>query len=138
MLKSLQESKKENFFFQIDQPHEGGSTLWLIANISISQINNNINNDNNNYGYYLYLRNSNFYSDFPFNYRNKKTNIKKIENEVTIVMDMKKRELKYIINNEDKNNNEPLYTNIPIEKPLYPTILLYDENDSICFIDQKL
>ena len=53
-------------------------------------------------------------------------------------MDMKKRELKYIINNEDKNNNDPLYTNIPIEKPLFPTILLYDENDSICFIDQKL
>ena len=128
--------QKGKLYFQIDQPHEGGSTLWLIADISISQINNNKNNDNNNYGYYLYLRNSNFYSDFPFKYRNKKTNIKKIENEVTIVMDVKKRELKYIINNEDKNNNDPLYTNIPIEKPLYPTILLYDENDSICFIDQ--
>ena len=41
---------------------------------------------------------------------------------------MKKRTLKFIINNEDKGDS---YTNIPIDKPLYPTVLLYRKDDSV-------
>ena len=41
---------------------------------------------------------------------------------------MKKRTLKFIINNEDKGES---YTNIPMEKPIYPAVLLYNTNDSV-------
>jgi len=43
-------------------------------------------------------------------------------------MNMKKRTLKFIINNEDKGDS---YINIPIDKPLFPAVLLLNQNDSI-------
>jgi len=43
-------------------------------------------------------------------------------------MNMKKRALKFIINDEDKGDS---YTNIPIDKPLFPAIILHHKNDSI-------
>ena len=43
-------------------------------------------------------------------------------------MNMKKRTLKFIINNEDKGDS---YTDIPIDKPIFPAVLLYDTNDSV-------
>ena len=43
-------------------------------------------------------------------------------------MNLKKRTLKFIINNEDKGES---YTNIPIDKPLFPAVLLYYQNDSV-------
>ena len=45
---------------------------------------------------------------------------------------MKKRALKFIINNEDKGDS---YTDIPIDKPLFPAVLLAHQNDSIEIID---
>ena len=41
---------------------------------------------------------------------------------------MKKRTLKFLINNEDKGDS---YINISIDKPLFPAILLCSKNDSI-------
>ena len=41
---------------------------------------------------------------------------------------MKERTLKFIIDNEDKG---PSYSNIPIDKPLFPAICLYNTNDSV-------
>lgn len=128
--------QKGKFYFQIEQDHEGGLASWYIADISISQLDNNSKtNDDNNYGYYLYLRNSSLYSDSPYNYRNEKTNLQKIEDEVTIIMDMSKRTLAFNLNNEEKNDKDVLYNNIPIEKPLYPTVVLYNKNDSIAFLE---
>ena len=46
-------------------------------------------------------------------------------------MDMPKRTLKFLIDNEDRGE---LYTNIPIEKPLYPAIFMYYTFDSLQFI----
>ena len=43
-------------------------------------------------------------------------------------MNMKKRTLKFIINNEDKGDS---YTDIPIDKPLFPAVLLYHKDDSV-------
>ena len=43
-------------------------------------------------------------------------------------MNMKKKILKFKINNEDKGDS---YINIPIDKPIFPAVLLYDSNDSI-------
>ena len=47
-------------------------------------------------------------------------------------MNMEKRTLKFIINNEDKGDS---YTNIPIDKPLFPAVMLYHINDSVEIIE---
>ena len=47
-------------------------------------------------------------------------------------MNMKKRTLKFIINNEDKGES---YTDIPMDKPIYPAVFLYDTNDSVEIMD---
>ena len=47
-------------------------------------------------------------------------------------MNMKKRTLKFIIDNEDKGDS---YINIPIDKPLFPAVLLYHTNDSVEIIE---
>ena len=43
-------------------------------------------------------------------------------------MNMKERTLKYLIDNEDKGVS---FKDIPVEKPIYPAIFMYYENDSI-------
>ena len=63
-----------------------------------------------------------------FIYTNKQTNLSKVNDEVIVIMNMKKRTLKFIINNEDKGDS---YTNIPIDKSLFPAVLLHDQNDSV-------
>ena len=82
----------------------------------------------NSCGWYIYCSNSTLYSGPPFNYSNKQTNLGKIKDEIVVVMNMKKRTLKFIINNEDKGDS---YTDIPIDKPLFPAVLLYNKNDSV-------
>ena len=84
----------------------------------------------NNCGWYLYCLYSppTLYSGAPFNYRNLKTNLSGVTDEVIVVMNIKKKTLKFIINNEDKGDS---YTNIPIDKPLFPDICLYEKDDSI-------
>ena len=47
-------------------------------------------------------------------------------------MNMQKRTLKFIINNEDKGES---YSDIPIDKPLVPAICLYHSNDSVEIIN---
>ena len=41
---------------------------------------------------------------------------------------MKKRTLKFIINNEDKGDS---YINIPIDKPLFPAVCMSTKDDSV-------
>ena len=81
-------------------------------------------------GWYLFCKDSepSLHSGPPFNYSCVKTNLSKVNNEIVVVMNMKKRTLKYIINNEDKGDS---YSNIPIDKPLYPAVCLYNKNDSV-------
>ena len=81
-----------------------------------------------NCGWYLYCYDSSLYSGTPFNYNGSNTNLSKVKNEITMIMNMKKRTLKFIINNEDKGDS---YSNIPIDKPIYPAVFLLDINDSI-------
>ncbi len=47
-------------------------------------------------------------------------------------MNMNKRTLKFIIDNEDKWES---FTDIPIDKPLFPAVLLYYKNDSVEIVD---
>ena len=84
----------------------------------------------NTCGWYLFCYSSppTLYSGPPFNYSNVNTNLSDVKDEIVIVMNMKKRTLKFIINNEDKGDS---YTNIPIDKPLYPAVLLYRKDDSV-------
>ena len=79
-------------------------------------------------GWYLGCDNSCLYSGPPFNYNGNKTNLNEVNDEVIIVMNMKKGALKFIINNEDKGDS---YTNIPIDKPLFPAVLLAYQNNSV-------
>ena len=79
-------------------------------------------------GWYFACDNSNLYSGPPHKFAGKKTDIKKPESEIIVVMNMNKRTLKFIVDNEDKGDS---YTDIPIGKPLYPAVLLYHLNDSI-------
>ena len=83
---------------------------------------------NKNYGWYYYCWNGCLYSGPPHNYQNKDINLKSKTNEIKIVMNMKKRTLKFIIDNEDKGES---YTDIPLDKPISPSVLLYDKNDSV-------
>ena len=82
----------------------------------------------NNCGWYYYCYNSTLYSGPPFNYSAKSSGLSKVNDEIVVVMNMKKRTLKFIINNEDKGDS---YTNIPIDKPIFPVICLAHQNDSV-------
>ena len=127
---------KGKFFFQIEQPHIGGTTSFFIADISIEELNNN----KSMVGNYLFLKNSKLFSGAPFNYKNKKTDLKIINDEIVIIMDMKEKTLKFIIDKETEINYEDskniYYKDIQVDNPLFPTVLLYDENDSIAFLEQ--
>ena len=79
-------------------------------------------------GWYFACDNSYLYSGPPHKYSGRQSNIKKPKNEIIVVMNMNKRTLKFIVDNEDKGDS---YTDIPIDKPLYPAVLLYHLNDSI-------
>ena len=81
-----------------------------------------------NCGWYYYCSNSTLYSGPPHKYRGKNTRLGLVNDEIIVVMDINKGRLKFIINNEDKGYS---YTNIPINKPLFPAILLCDQYDSV-------
>ena len=51
-----------------------------------------------------------------------------MKDEIVVVMNMKNRTLKFIIDNEDKGES---FTNIPVDKPLIPIVLLVNLNDSV-------
>ena len=82
----------------------------------------------NTCGWYFYCYNQHLYSGQPFNYSNKGTNLSKVNDEIVLVMNMKKRALKFIISNEDKGDS---YTDIPIDKPIFPAVILVHTNDSV-------
>ena len=82
----------------------------------------------NTCGWYFHCKQLSLYSGPPYNYYNESTNLKNVKDEITIIMNIKKRTLKFIIDNEDKGDS---YTNIPIDKPIFPAVLLPDTNDSV-------
>ena len=79
-------------------------------------------------GWYYYCFNSTLYSGPPFYYDEKNSGLGKINNEITVIMNIKKKSLKFKINNEDKGDS---YINIPIDKPIFPAVELYDKDYSI-------
>ena len=81
-----------------------------------------------NLGWYIRCSNLKLYSDSPQDYRDKKTKIKQIKDEIKIIMNIEKGTLKFIVDNEDKGEQ---YENIPTNEPLVPAVLLYDSNDKV-------
>jgi len=76
----------------------------------------------NTCGWYFYLYNSYLHSGSPHNY-SKWTYLTSKNDEIIVIMIMNQRTIKFIINYEDKGES---YTDIPIDKPLFPAILLHD------------
>ena len=106
-------------------------TKYKCINIGVAPIDFDVYSSSyDTCGWYLYCKPSSptLYSGPPYQYNGKKTLLSKIEDEVIIEMNMKKRTLKFIINNEDKGDS---YNNIPLDKPIFPVVLLYDKNDSV-------
>ena len=86
---------------------------------------------NNNFGWYYWCNDGSLFSGPPHNYQYKGISLKSKKNEVTVVMNMKKRSLKFIIDGEDKD----CYRDIPLEKPIFPSVLLYNKDDSVEIIE---
>ena len=101
--------------------------------VGVAPIDFDINSSlHNTYGWYFYCANSTLYSGPPHNYLGKYLNLGNVKEEIIIIMNMEKRTLKFIINNEDKGDS---FTNIPIDKPLVPAICLYHQNDTVEIIN---
>ena len=102
-------------------------------NVGVAPIDFNINSSSyDTCGWYCYCGDSKLWSGPPYNYTGKVLGLSKVNDEIIIVMNMKKRALKFIINDEDKGDS---YTNIPIDKPIFPAVLLVTQNDSIEIIE---
>ena len=93
------------------------------SDFDINKINNH-----DSCGWYFCCSDLCLYSGPPFNHNRKNSNLSKVNDEIIVIMNMKKRTLKFIINNEDKGDS---YTNIPIDKPIFPAVLLGNEGDSV-------
>ena len=97
--------------------------------VGVAPIDFDINSSNySTCGWYFYCYDSTLYSGPPYKYSSKNSGLSKVNDEIIIKMNMKKRTLKFIINNEDKGDS---YTNIPIDKPIFPSVLLCQPDDSV-------
>ena len=103
--------------------------------IGVAPIDFDINffsSSSDNCGWYLHCNyifdNPQYYSGPPHNYIYKLTNLNKVKDELIIIMKMNKRTLKFIIDNEDKGES---YSDFPIDKPIFPAVLLYNKDDSV-------
>ena len=105
-----------------------GNIMIGVANIDFD-INSSSYESDKNKGWYYYPYDGTLYSGPPDNYQGKNINkLKSKNNEIQVIMNMKKGTLKFIIDKEDKGDS---FTNIPLDKPLFPSVLLYFLNDSI-------
>ena len=104
------------------------SSKYIMVGVAPIDFDINEINQYSKCGWYCVCHSSTLYSGPPFKYNNKNSSLSNVNNEITIIMNMKKRTLKFKINNEDKDDS---YTNIPIDKPIFPAILLDSTNDSV-------
>ena len=91
----------------------------------------NINANYSHCGWYLYVYNQRLYTSNENNIANNNFKADIPKSEIKIVMNMKERTLKFIIDGKD---NGIAFKDIPLDKPLYPAIYMYYENDSLQFI----
>ena len=104
-------------------------TKYKYIMVGVASIDFDFNSSNFvNCGWYFYCYDSTLYSGPPYKYSCKRTNLSQVKDEIIIIMNMSKRALKFIINGEDKGES---YTDIPIDKPLFPSVYLEQINDSV-------
>ena len=97
--------------------------------VGVASIDFDFNSSNfGNCGWYFYCYDSTLYSGPPHKYSCKRTNLSQVKDEIIIIMNMSKRALKFIINGEDKGES---YTDIPLDKPLFPSVYFEQINDSV-------
>ena len=101
---------------------------YIMVGVAPSDFDINSTQHYNHCGWYFHCYDSTLYSGPPFKYDYSNSNLSKVNDEIILVMNMKKSALKFIINNEDKGDS---YINIPLDKPIYPAVLLYSQNDSV-------
>ena len=104
------------------------TSKYILIGVAPIDFDINIVDNYEKSGWYLFCYNSCLYSGPPFNYKDKSSGLSKINEEITVIMNMKKKTLKFKINNEDKGDS---YINIPTDKPIFPAVLLCSLNDSI-------
>ena len=80
-----------------------------------------------NYGWYFSINSLSLFSDSPHNYRGKGVNFIINPDEIKININMKEGTFNLLVDDDIVQ----LYNNIPLNKPISPAILLYDEEDSI-------
>ena len=120
--------------FELEKSKEHKWKIKILKNyynrirIGIVPFDFDIKSDDYSCGWCFYIFDSCLYSGPPLNYSGKETNLSKVKDEIIIIMDMNKRTLKFIINNEDKGES---YADIPLDKPLVPVVFLYDKDDSV-------
>ena len=109
------------------------TTQYKNIMVGVAPFDFDINSSNHSTcGWYFYCYNSGLYSGPPHKYSNKATNLSKVKDEIVIVMDMNKGTLKFIIDNEDKGES---YTDIPLDKPISPAVVLWNINDSVEIVE---
>ena len=130
LIKNELEKDKENIW-KIKMKNSTDHNHFYIG-VAPDYLNNK--SSQNKCGWYFYCWNSTLTSGPPHQYNSKQTNLNIVKEEVTIIMNMKKGTLKFIVDNEDKGES---YTGIPIDKPLYPAIFMYYTKDSVELIKCK-
>ena len=129
--KKLDQSKEEHIW-KIKILNTYNNNIMIgIATIDFD-INSSSYEISNNKGWYFYCNNGTLYSGPPHYFQGKRINLKPRNNEIKIVMNIKKRTLKFI---NDREDNGESYTDIPLDKPIFPSILLRDVNDSVEIIE---
>ena len=104
------------------------SNIFIGIATSDFDINSSSYGLENNKGWYYYCWDGTLFSGPPHNYQRKNINLQYKKNEVTVLMNIKKGTLKFILDKEDKGIS---YDNIPLDKPIYPSVILYYLNDSL-------
>ena len=120
---ALEKSKVHRWKIKILKTHSNRQIMVGVAPIDF----NIYTSSYDTCGWYYDIRNE-LCSGPPHNYSDKKANLGEAKNEVIVVMNMIKGSLKFIINNQDKGNS---YTNIPLDKPIAPAVLMKNTNDSL-------
>ena len=115
-IKHMKELKEETYHRKNEELKQ---KLKKKEMVGVAPIDFDINSSIYDYGWYFYCYDSTLYSGPPHNFVHKETNLSKVNDEIKIVMNMKEKTIKFIINDEDKGES---YSNIPIDKPLAPVV----------------
>ena len=104
--------------------------------VGVAPIDFDINSSEyNNCGWYFNCSNSCLYSGPPFNKDGECTNFIQIHEEITVVLDLNEKTLGFHTDNGEEEDS--FYAEIPIDKPLFPVVFLYNREDSVEILEEE-